>query len=598
MSPLKRKEEISYTTIQSDPEGQFGRLVQHVENMPDFDRRLEAFKALEGPKHKLDFVDVNFLNCVELRPLKKAKDSSEADKARIQGNEAFKAKKFSESLKFYNRAVIRAKKSDQVLALSLANRSAALLHLGKFKLAVNDIQLAFASNYPQEKRFKLYLRLAKCYAHLGETAKAKCTLKIAESLENDLESVRDVATAIETVKAKLDRKVDYESRLRLEKVHRKIPGLSSKLKLESNDKEGRFLTASEAIEAGETVSSESAFASVVYPERAGSHCQLCLKRFYAAIPCAECAGVAFCSLECRDAADFHKSECDFLELLGGFGCSQVARLALRILTSKSPSFFKDREKRLDRQDDSYARLFNLVANNESRWPRDDLRRTLMAGILLKLLLKCGYLNENVPRGDQLFFGSLLLRHLQVLQFNAHEIYEVVRGHEVKLKPSKSQSIALGVFPAASYFNHSCRGDLARIFDGSRMTLKALRPLNKGQKVNDNYGPTFYFKEASLRRLELNDRYWFHCECDACKAKWPLLEKLPKECEGIEHVGLVKAQRLMDKGKVEEAIKVLLDHVKAHEKGQPSEESVRMEDKLRTCFANFGSVFHTEVVKNK
>ena len=59
--------------------------------------------------------------------------------------------------------------------------------------------------------------------------------------------------------------------------------------------------------------------------------QACFARLRSAVPCRDCAGVAFCSVSCRDAAaaTYHRYECSVNETLAGFGCSQVARLALR-----------------------------------------------------------------------------------------------------------------------------------------------------------------------------------------------------------------------------------------------------------------------------
>ena len=56
-----------------------------------------------------------------------------------------------------------------------------------------------------------------------------------------------------------------------------------------------------------------------------------------------------------------------------------------------------------------------------------------------------------------------------------------------------QPIALAVYPNCSYFNHSCHGSVARTFRGDTLVLTALRPIKKGEEVQENYGPTFYLK---------------------------------------------------------------------------------------------------------
>lgn len=48
-------------------------------------------------------------------------------------------------------------------------------------------------------------------------------------------------------------------------------------------------------------------------------------------------------------------------------------------------------------------------------------------------------------------AAVLLRNLQVLQFNAHEISETVRlGSALK-----TANIGIGLYASASYFNHEC-----------------------------------------------------------------------------------------------------------------------------------------------
>ena len=54
-------------------------------------------------------------------------------------------------------------------------------------------------------------------------------------------------------------------------------------------------------------------------------------------------------MACRDAADaaFHRYECSVNETIAGFGCSQVARLAYRMVASRPLQFFLDHKHSLD-----------------------------------------------------------------------------------------------------------------------------------------------------------------------------------------------------------------------------------------------------------
>ena len=66
-------------------------------------------------------------------------------------------------------------------------------------------------------------------------------------------------------------------------------------------------------------------------------------------------------------------------------------------------------------------LLNLVGLNEQRWPEDLLTRSAMALVLLGILRASGYFgiakistSADTYTNNELFIGSLLLRHLQVL----------------------------------------------------------------------------------------------------------------------------------------------------------------------------------------
>lgn len=63
--------------------------------------------------------------------------------------------------------------------------------------------------------------------------------------------------------------------------------------------------------------------------------------------------------------------------------------------------------------------------------------------------------------DEIFIGSLLLRHLQLLQFNAHEIFETCVEALNKFQGSKIVYVGAGIYPTVAMFNHDCHPALAR-----------------------------------------------------------------------------------------------------------------------------------------
>ena len=50
--------------------------------------------------------------------------------------------------------------------------------------------------------------------------------------------------------------------------------------------------------------------------------------------------------------------------------------------------------------------------------------------------------------------------------------------------------------------------LYRQFVGKKMVLTTLRPIKKGEQINENYGPVFQYQSFDLRQKKLLCRYWF------------------------------------------------------------------------------------------
>lgn len=338
-----------------------------------------------------------------------------------------------------------------------------------------------------------------------------------------------------------------------------------------------------------------------------------------AVPCRACSGVAFCSTTCRDDCSgsynnsndvhkFHNYECRFQEVLTGLGISLVARLALRIITTKPYKYYLSLKGKIGLggiyEGEDYLKVFNLVGLNDKRWPEEKLFRAVLAIHLLSILKAGNYFNN--VRDDQIvnacgssfsanemFIGSLILRNLQVLQFNAHEVYEMLRGSRKNLKPWKHVAIGLAIYPTAAYFNHSCHPGVARYFIGKEMVFKTLHPVPKGEEVAENYGYAFYLKPRPERRKELEARYWFQCRCVACEKNWPLLNKLPTMGKNeAASEAFEKGLEAMGQGKAKVAAKHIGDglaEIYSNPSLIPNQEMVRMEDKLRTCVGNMGSL---------
>ena len=88
-----------------------------------------------------------------------------------------KAQQYKAAVQHYSSALTKCQLS-RSFSLAAANRSLALVRLGKHKEALEDISLALeAGGYPEENRHKLLERRAKCHLHLGQYREAEQCLE-------------------------------------------------------------------------------------------------------------------------------------------------------------------------------------------------------------------------------------------------------------------------------------------------------------------------------------------------------------------------------------------------------------------------------------
>lgn len=205
--------------------------------------------------------------------------------------------------------------------------------------------------------------------------------------------------------------------------------------------------------------------------------------------------------------------------------SILCHIALRMILQ-----FKTPENAL-RMGKKLSEVF--CTNSSMRSEEDFFKRCLMSTFLLRCLQKAEYFGRRMtesaePTSAEVEIGALLFTYLQSLQFNAHEIYETVTsGH--KFVKSKISYIGVGIYEVGAMFNHECYPSVMRYFNGSSLIFNTIRPHASGDVIAENYGPIFTKQTVGERQRSLASRYWFKCECRACKENWPVLEKLSNKC---------------------------------------------------------------------
>ena len=488
------------------------------------------------------------------------KSTAKSILARTEGNKEFQSKKYTEALRLYNESVKYAPMSsgEPEFSMAVANRSAVLIHLKKYPQCLRDIELALSYSYPDILKYKVYERQGKCYffLHIHSQAlesfkKAKEVLTLSNlTAEKSNVLRRNLDSWIKRCKEGLKQN-ENNSKLITETGSYPVltngagsvfPCLSSKVDVAYDNEKGRHIKAVEDVQVGDVVAIEKPYASVLLPENYPTHCLHCLKRVLAPVPCRQCARVGFCNDSCEGLAwPYHRYECKYLDFLVACGIGKFGFLALRVITKTTWPTLKefDSEKCPEESTledgspsnsvyrNTYFEIYHLVAHTKDRSTSDLFRRSIMSVLLVKCLDAAGYFGQRTPReesNDLVCVGSHLLRMLQVLPCNAHEISEFLEIDK-DLVNSHTIEIAAAIYATFSLFNHCCDPCVTRNFYGDTCVMRSIQTIPKGDEVLDNYGYVSAVTPLAERQAELKKQYYFACSCPACVEGWPLYAEL-------------------------------------------------------------------------
>ncbi|XP_068146195.1 SET and MYND domain-containing protein 4 [Drosophila tropicalis] len=483
------------------------------------------------------------------------KDEKLAAEIKERATAAFKAKKWLEAMLLYTRNYITLP-SDKVpeLRIALANRSATLYHLQKYKECLLDIQRSIDLGYPKDLIYKLYERQARChmalkdYPHTIESFKKCITAMDDSTLSSDKRAKLnlDAMTMIKmlqhdprTAKQDAKQKKLATSSVSSTALQQEKEFLSDLVRIDQNKQEGRFARAAADVKIGQELLVERPFVAVLLEKYAKTHCEACFMRTVVPVACPRCADVVYCSEKCQQLAanKYHKYECGILPSIWRSGASINNHIALRIFASKPWSYFKDLkplidvelpvEKLISLPKDDFRRVAQLERHQSERQPSNFFQHVLMARFLAKCLRASNYLGSAEPQKEDVqALTSLILRSLQFIQFNTHEVAELHKFSSTKSE--KSIFIGGAIYPTLALFNHSCDPGVVRYFRGSTIHINSVRPIEAGLPINENYGPIYTQDKREERQSRLKELYWFECCCDACLENWPLFEDLPRD----------------------------------------------------------------------
>lgn len=470
----------------------------------------EKFKQLEGNDEQVRFM-YEFAKTMPIVLKDGGKNFEDAQRKKAEGNALFAKKEYEEAIRAYNDGIIKCPQNEgrrircpvqtclpvsiftaserELLTILISNRSATFFELKRYKETLADIEyLTRITGYPKHLLYKVWLRKAKSYEALGEYDYAKTAYKKA------LEYLPHADLEERTLKTKT---AEIEKHLTAQLQKQEQPSRETKIKpyqfkknkvylsafkavtFNEDSTQGRFACAVENIQTGTTIVEEFAHCAVLIAEKCLTNCQCCMVSTIQPFACPNCAHVVFCSWNClqNGCNSFHKTECRIQPSIFEAGSSINCSMALRIITQRPLKVFLGLRGLLKEDDsclkkkrytfDDYLNVYYLC-RNVSQWKREHLiYYACMAVFLLRLLKQSDYFerktSDEALQDDEAFIGGLLLRHLQSLQFNAHEISELVNTTSVASQENtyKSEYIGGGVYPTVALFNHSCDPSIIR-----------------------------------------------------------------------------------------------------------------------------------------
>ncbi|KAK6191540.1 hypothetical protein SNE40_003204 [Patella caerulea] len=543
--------------------------IQQYDNVDNVNAVFSACKT-DIERFRVLYSNPVIYDAVEIKEDYISKDLEMAKKLRTDGNEKFKAKQNTAALQLYSKSIIMAPlpkdNNSPELSLAFANRSAVLYHLEKYILCLQDIKMALKYQYPEKLKYKLYERKGKCYYYLKQKEEAITAFEDSmehlensgldenksEAIENDIikqvMKARKIKNTVPLTKKVQDFNHCHGTVPKICNPSPEIPCTSDSLVLKYSPDRGRGIYTTKDVEVGELLIFEKPYASVVLESYDLTHCCNCSNRVFAPIPCEYCSGIIFCSEECQIEGWklYHFAECKVLQTmhntelgLGHLALRMVLKAGLQNIlqnSKKYPEKIKSDVLRMGfnkdgiYSSDDYDAVYTLVKHSEKRTLGDLFKRTVMAIFLVKCLeksLTAQPLASKSHLPEKCIIGSHILRHIQMLPCNAHEVSEL-DYRQFDLPNSQTVEIGPAIYATLSLINHSCDPNVVRHSYGNNCAVRAIRNIPKGTEIFDNYGALSPLCSKKDRQEKLMYQYYFKCSCKACIENWPLYFNIPSE----------------------------------------------------------------------
>ncbi|XP_041973756.1 histone-lysine N-methyltransferase SMYD3 isoform X2 [Aricia agestis] len=267
-----------------------------------------------------------------------------------------------------------------------------------------------------------------------------------------------------------------------------------------------FRKSDSGVKAGDLILTEEPFAYVLSSKERGSRCDNCLEKCRL-LKCSGCQFVYYCGKVCQiEAWNDHKWECVNIKRVSPKEVPDAARILAKIIN------------RLKRGDGiSYKayysptsfRMWKDLMSHYSDIKKDKKKMdhfTSLCVVLYEFLKDISLPNTVDLIG---LYGRMVINSFTILDMDMN-------------------SIGTGIYLAASVIDHSCEPNAVATFDGKTISIRAIKdmPTLDWRQIRITY--IDLMKTAYERQVELQDNYYFLCQCVRC-----MDEQLIKYCHAAK-----------------------------------------------------------------
>lgn len=445
----------------------------------------EQFLELEAADRK-DLDDINFVA---------RKDNKLAFQIRQEGNFAFANGQLGQAIERFNKSLCVAENGSEHIAKAYGNRATCYIFLGKLDNYLVDVELARRANLDYD------------------------LMKILESRKEQYDQMIAEGHIYWTAKIK-EEKLSFPP-------NNRYPSLANILRVESNDKDGRYVKTTKDINVGQTILYEKCYVGETYTIKYET-CAACFRSNTNLVPCPQCTYSMLCHNGCEHS-EFHRIECAIRKypIYGNDGTTVQKMPVLRSILMALKLFpninnlmdFVEAAVTSDpleipsMSDEKAAyRSFLKIHHDKAKLSQE----TVFIFWTHKHLMDQPEISAKFrSEKRQRFLKHLIGHHLAIIMrnFNLDKV--------ILMLPQQAVGVTISSYFVCimnTYFNHSCAPNVVFYRDNGHLIGKVIRPIKKGEHLVSTYDTISAETGVRRNRLKYESGHDFWCECDRCNDK--------------------------------------------------------------------------------